>query len=339
MFHTTKLRERCNDAFTLIELLVVIAIIAILSAILFPVFATAREKARQTTCASNLKQLALAVIQYTQDYDETVPLGNSAYGTSWSNQVYPYVKTVGVYTCPDDQFDAPAWESAVGNTCGGVSNSIMKAISYSFNWDLISSNDSGNGWPGGHLNLVTAPDSTVMFTEVTGSSANPTSSVLVRWPPAGDNSPCSHAGITWGSGYTTANLMSSTTDGAQIMAYSSLSATAQFATGPLGSGSIPASASASPINQYSFISGCQNAFSGAGSTLAACTGIPQAPSAGRHSGGSNFAMADGHVKWLIGSKVSVGFTAGTVSAAQSSTGAAGSQALGAGGWAATFSAM
>ncbi|MBZ0172326.1 MAG: DUF1559 domain-containing protein, partial [Phycisphaerales bacterium] len=60
-------------AFTLIELLVVIAIIAILAAILFPVFARAREKARQSSCASNLKQLALGLMQYAQDYDETYP--------------------------------------------------------------------------------------------------------------------------------------------------------------------------------------------------------------------------------------------------------------------------
>ncbi|MCW3060774.1 MAG: prepilin-type N-terminal cleavage/methylation domain, partial [Capsulimonas sp.] len=64
-----------NDGFTLIELLVVIAIIAILAAILFPVFAKAREKARQTTCASNLRQLGLAMLQYVQDNDETFPFG------------------------------------------------------------------------------------------------------------------------------------------------------------------------------------------------------------------------------------------------------------------------
>lgn len=62
-----------EKGFTLIELLVVIAIIAILAAILFPVFARAREKARQTSCLSNLKQLALGVLMYTQDYDEILP--------------------------------------------------------------------------------------------------------------------------------------------------------------------------------------------------------------------------------------------------------------------------
>ena len=85
-----------KSGFTLIELLVVIAIIAILAAILFPVFAQARSKARQTTCVSNLKQVGLAIVMYTQDYDEMFPLG--AYNppgqpiAMWYDLVEPYVK-------------------------------------------------------------------------------------------------------------------------------------------------------------------------------------------------------------------------------------------------------
>ena len=102
-----------RDAFTLIELLVVIAIIAILAAILFPVFAQVREKARQTSCSSNLKQLGLAVAQYVQDYDETFPIaqtnpdfgsygnGSPGYWGSWMPEIYPYVKSTGVFVCPD----------------------------------------------------------------------------------------------------------------------------------------------------------------------------------------------------------------------------------------------
>ncbi|BDI30474.1 hypothetical protein CCAX7_25250 [Capsulimonas corticalis] len=94
-------------AFTLIELLVAIAIIAILAAILFPVFAKAREKARQISCASNMKQLTLAVIQYTQDSDEVYPIGTDniapdASSTSWVLKVMPYVKSVAAFACPDD---------------------------------------------------------------------------------------------------------------------------------------------------------------------------------------------------------------------------------------------
>src|SRR5580698_8396520 len=97
--------SRPRAGFTLIELLVVIAIIAILAAILFPVFAQVREKARQTSCESNLKQLGLAIIQYNQDYDEKYPIGFTDWvGTAatWSVIISPYVKTFKVYQCPDD---------------------------------------------------------------------------------------------------------------------------------------------------------------------------------------------------------------------------------------------
>ncbi len=91
--------------FTLIELLVVIAIIAILAAILFPVFARAREKARQTSCLSNLKQVGIAVSMYVQDYDERMPY-NYHYNAArtmlwwWQDDVRPYIRNEQVYVCP-----------------------------------------------------------------------------------------------------------------------------------------------------------------------------------------------------------------------------------------------
>lgn len=90
-----------RNGFTLIELLVVIAIIAILAAILFPVFAQAREKARQTSCLSNEKQLGLAFIQYTSDNNERYPSTPNS-GDGWAGRIYSYVRSTGVYVCPDD---------------------------------------------------------------------------------------------------------------------------------------------------------------------------------------------------------------------------------------------
>ena len=88
--------------FTLIELLVVIAIIAILAAILFPVFARAREKARQTSCLSNVKQLTLGILMYAQDYDERLPFGYNGPQprTGVMFQVMPYVKNDDIHNCP-----------------------------------------------------------------------------------------------------------------------------------------------------------------------------------------------------------------------------------------------
>ena len=127
--------NRVEKGFTLIELLVVIAIIAILAAILFPVFAQAREKARQASCLSNVKQMGTAVMMYVQDYDETFPYNDpywddfggrgckAAIGLTtpsgvvrqaascfvWDLQIYPYVKSAQVYLCPSDPNNGKDW--------------------------------------------------------------------------------------------------------------------------------------------------------------------------------------------------------------------------------------
>ncbi len=89
-------------AFTLIELLVVVAIISILAAILFPVFAKVREKARQSACSSNEKQLGLAIIMYAQDGDELLPPTQATDNTLWPTLLDPYVKSNRLRVCPDD---------------------------------------------------------------------------------------------------------------------------------------------------------------------------------------------------------------------------------------------
>jgi prepilin-type N-terminal cleavage/methylation domain-containing protein/prepilin-type processing-associated H-X9-DG protein len=128
--------------FTLIELLVVIAIIAILAAILFPVFAKAREKARQTSCLSNLKQLDLAMVQYAQDSDETYPaLDNwmTNPGTIWASMIYPYVKSTGVYTCPDDS------SKGLVDGGGGYAGSVTWHLSYLMNEEFGNTYWTVNG--------------------------------------------------------------------------------------------------------------------------------------------------------------------------------------------------
>ena len=142
-----RLRPSRDSGFTLIELLVVIAIIAILAAILFPVFARARENARRSSCTSNLKQIGLGMLQYSQDYDELmvrtsygVGLGDGrSDGTAgnfkykWMDAIQPYIKSTQVFVCPSDSSTyggryvpsvpgAPANNAAFGSyaiNCGG----------------------------------------------------------------------------------------------------------------------------------------------------------------------------------------------------------------------------
>src|SRR5438093_7190091 len=113
---TARQQRAKQQGFTLIELLVVIAIIAILAAILFPVFARARENARRSSCLSNLKQIGLGIMQYTQDYDEQFPKawrgsgngGSDATDKSkWMDMIFPYVKSEQIFNCPSMTFTSP----------------------------------------------------------------------------------------------------------------------------------------------------------------------------------------------------------------------------------------
>jgi prepilin-type N-terminal cleavage/methylation domain-containing protein/prepilin-type processing-associated H-X9-DG protein len=108
-------RSTHRRGFTLIELLVVIAIIAILAAILFPVFAQAREAARKTSCMNNCKQIAIGTMQYVQDYDETFPKGWQGYPAAiyWFTVIDPYIKSSGVTTV-SGIYKCPSWTTSTG---------------------------------------------------------------------------------------------------------------------------------------------------------------------------------------------------------------------------------
>lgn len=167
-------------AFTLIELLIVIAIIAILAAILFPVFAAAREKARQAQCASNLKQIGIAFAQYAQDYDETYPItfdftnNTVAKLSTWDVEINAYLKVpVGygamstVFSCPDDNV-ARTPANAVGRSYAMPLAYNPKSASYITNGVPGPPIDPTHYWlsrSGRALSTLPAPATTLLLAE------------------------------------------------------------------------------------------------------------------------------------------------------------------------------
>jgi len=204
-------RVRRQVGFTLIELLVVIAIIAILAAILFPVFAQARESARAISCLSNMKQLGLGWMMYAQDYDETYPLSRrqdpqSGYGTDgddcghfyadpdvhakhgWRMLIYPYVKNYGIYRCPSN----PAATQLQTNhkACDGCTEEGDEnfKISYGNNGVVMW------GWNPLRVAQLNRPADTIMLLESTWQCND-----LGDWVARIDNPPA----CQWGQGFLT----------------------------------------------------------------------------------------------------------------------------------------
>jgi len=251
-----KTRQR---GFTLIELLVVIAIIAILAAILFPVFARAREKARQASCLSNIKQLALGMLMYADDWDETFPCqgpnpnfwGIPFWYNAWAPPVFPYVKTRQLFHCPSDPNGALAF-------------SYYAAAACAFNEDSVVLGGTGTENEGVNGECWSGPTTQ-------GSIAEPAETIMLV---CGPSSPKLLADVNWYS-YTIDTFIGETDWGPidfNAFAYGGKLMTCWMAFLCYAGGDTTGDFWAGPridVNQWSV-----------------------------HNGGTNYAFVDGHAKWL-----------------------------------------
>jgi prepilin-type N-terminal cleavage/methylation domain-containing protein/prepilin-type processing-associated H-X9-DG protein len=259
--------------FTLIELLVVIAIIALLAAILFPVFASAREKARQISCASDEKQIGLGVMQYMQDNDQTEPIcvyddPRTGILTTWCNEIQPYIKNWRIFRCPSEGQDpfgmwgssnlGPGSADANGNIGAGW---WAWGDSYGMNVDYLNPNNGcsnpgnyGGGYTDGAAgppaidSMIQAPSQTIFAVETRPLIVNGGAYPYMEWSesPAGYTAPDACVSWAWG----TDNPWMGITGGEVTL----------------------------PVERMSV----------------------------RHTGGTNVIFCDGHVKWLTPGRIAAG---------------------------------
>ncbi|MBC8018650.1 MAG: DUF1559 domain-containing protein [Verrucomicrobia bacterium] len=268
--------------FTLIELLVVIAIIAILAAILFPVFAQAREKARQTSCLSNIKQITTGHLMYQQDWDETVPFNRECNLAAevgapaciedramrgWTDLVSPYVKGYGVFKCPSDPTDPVPLPSGALNQQGQPATEGFIFGAQSKGWQ------QGGEWRcsyGRNNNFANNGTNTVALPEV----QYPANTILIF----------EFAPNTGGGGQGAERGYSST--------FTIVRSTAYTTTTPAG---VPcqiysaANTTNDQTNFYGILERLQPEQAARERAKLSST---------RHSGGANYAFLDGHAKWF-----------------------------------------